>query len=109
MKVVNINWLIDEEKLIDTIRELIDNHSDSYIAELLEIDIHDLPKTDSKMMDYLLDRIHHRPALENKLFNLPNEVELPEELIDEEDGVIADWLSCEFGYCHEGFFYENEL
>ena len=32
---------------------------------------------------------------------LPTEVEIPNKITDEEE--ISDWLSDEFGYCHEGF------
>lgn len=40
---------------------------------------------------------------------LPQEVEIPEEIVDlDEDGEydvdgISDWLSDEFGFCHYGF------
>ena len=37
---------------------------------------------------------------------LPTEVKIPTEIIDVEE--ISDWLSDEFGYCHEGFCLEME-
>ena len=37
---------------------------------------------------------------------LPTEVEIPTGITDEEE--ISDWLSDEFGYCHEGFCLEME-
>ena len=37
---------------------------------------------------------------------LPTEVEIPTEITDVEE--ISDWLSDEFGYCHEGFCLEME-
>ena len=37
---------------------------------------------------------------------LPTEVEIPIGITDEEE--ISDWLSDEFGYCHEGFCLEME-
>ena len=37
---------------------------------------------------------------------LPTEVEIPTGITDEEE--ISDWLSDEFGYCHEGFYLEME-
>ena len=36
---------------------------------------------------------------------LPIEAEIPEGITDEEE--IANWLSDEYGYCHEGFCLEN--
>ena len=37
---------------------------------------------------------------------LPTEVEIPIGMTDAEE--ISDWLSDEFGYCHEGFCLEME-
>lgn len=35
-----------------------------------------------------------------ELMNLPSEVDIPDR-IDEEE--VSDWLSDEFGFCHQGF------
>ena len=37
---------------------------------------------------------------------LPTEVEISTGMTDAEE--ISDWLSNEFGYCHEGFYLEME-
>ena len=40
------------------------------------------------------------------LDELPNEVEIPDYLITDEDDLlddISDWLSDEYGFCHFGF------
>lgn len=111
MKLVNIKWIIDAEEVIEAIRELLDNHPDNYIIEFLDLDEVYFKKyclSDNDKLDYIFDRVRHCPALENKLFNLPDEVELPEEIADFDDDFIASWLSDTYGFCHEGFNYENE-
>ena len=43
--------------------------------------------------------------------NLPTEVEIPDYLItDDEDDLldeVSDWLSDEYGFCHDGFELVN--
>lgn len=111
MKVVNIRWAVDTDEIISAIRELLDNFPDNYIVDFLDLDEVYFKKyclSDNDKLDYIFDRVHHCPALENKLFDLPDEVELPEEVADFDDDFIADWLSNTYGFCHEGFLYENE-
>lgn len=43
---------------------------------------------------------------EDILAGLPTEVEIPDDLYDEDD--ISDWLSDEYGYCHNGFEIEED-
>ena len=43
---------------------------------------------------------------EDVLAELPTEVEIPDDLEDEDE--ISDWLSDEYGYCHNGFEIEEE-
>lgn len=43
---------------------------------------------------------------EEVLVSLPTEVEIP-ETIAEDDDVISDWLSDQFGFCHFGFGIEG--
>lgn len=42
---------------------------------------------------------------EDVLAELPTEVEIPDDLEDEDE--ISDWLSDEYGYCHNGFEIEE--
>lgn len=37
----------------------------------------------------------------NKIMSLPNEVEIPEDM--EDDDVVSDYLSDVTGFCHKGF------
>ena len=109
MKAVNIKWTFDIDKIFSTARELLDNYPDNYIIELLDLDeVYFKRLSDSDKLGYIFDRVRHCPALENKLFNLPDEVELPEEIANFDDNFIAEWLSDTYGFCHEGFNYENE-
>ena len=44
------------------------------------------------------------------LEGLPTEVEIPDYLITDEDDLlddISDWLSDEYGFCHDGFELVN--
>ena len=44
------------------------------------------------------------------LEELPTEVEIPDYLITDEDDLlddISDWLSDEYGFCHDGFELVN--
>lgn len=41
---------------------------------------------------------------------LPTEIEIPDYLVTDEDDLlddISDWLSDEYGFCHEGFELVN--
>lgn len=41
--------------------------------------------------------------------NLPNEVEIPDDIASTQDGeIISDWLSNTFGFCHFGFLLEDD-
>ncbi len=51
--------------------------------------------------DFAYDSWHHHRTLIDEFMGLPDEVEVPEGLEDDED--ISDWLSDEYGFCHEGF------
>ena len=73
--------------------------------------------------DYAYDVFRHSPAALEDFVGLSNEVEIPNEIISRYDGVdvfadgegsnddfaeyISEWLSDEFGYCHEGFSLEK--
>ena len=44
------------------------------------------------------------------LEELPTEVEIPDYLITDEDDLlddVSDWLSDEYGFCHDGFELVN--
>ena len=43
---------------------------------------------------------------EDILAGLPTEVEIPDGFENEDD--ISDWLSNEYGYCHNGFEIEED-
>lgn len=56
---------------------------------------------DAERYNLIYDRFHHNMLSRAEFVGLPNEVALPKELINEED--ISDYLSDEYGYCHNGF------
>ena len=43
------------------------------------------------------------------LLNLPTEVEVPDEIVNEGDDAIGDWLSDTYGFCHEAFCREDDI
>ena len=47
-----------------------------------------------------------KEEMDEILSTLPTEVEIPSYLITDEDDLlddISDWLSDEYGFCHDGF------
>lgn len=94
----NIQWDYD----FDEIYEKLDSMSAENAAEALGISYERYANmTTEERHDYAYDLFHHCPGAACEFLGLPNEIEIPAELTDEED--ISDWLSDEYGYCHKGF------
>ena len=98
----NIQWDFD----IDEVFERLDNMPADKAAEELGI-----PKekyanmTTEERHNFAYDLFHHCPAALDEFMGLPDEIEIPRELIEDED--ISNWLSDEYGFCHEGFELES--
>lgn len=94
----DIQWDVD----MDELYEKFDDMSAEKAADILAC-----PKriyanmNDGERHDLIHDRFHHNMLDSAEFVGLPNEVALPKELINEED--ISNYLSDEFGYCHESF------
>ena len=102
MKATNIQWDIDMEDAL----AMLDEMTAKDAAEALEISYDRYANmTSEERDDYAYDFFHHRPGALCDFVGLPDEVDIPEELTDEED--IADWLSDEYGFCHDGFCIEE--
>jgi hypothetical protein len=98
MKITNIQWDID----FDEVYERLDNMEYTTAAKAIGVPAERYANmTTEERHDYAYDKFHHCPAELDEFVGLPLEIEIPEELTDDED--ISDWLSDEFGYCHEGF------
>ena len=94
----NIQWSID----MDEVYERLDSMTAEKAAEALGVHFYTYANmTTEERHDYAYDKFNHCPAELDEFIGLPEEVEIPENLADDED--ISDWLSDKFGYCHEGF------
>ena len=115
MKAKNIKWDVDTEDILAE----VDNMSIEKIANIVGVseDYFD-SMTEEEQHDYILDYMHHTPTsyagfLED-FFNLPQEVEIPENLAKQYDKDnfaedISDWLSDTYEFCHGGFEIDEEL
>lgn len=98
LKAINIEWDIDMDEAI----EILDDMSVGDAAQSLKISKEKYSKmTIDERHEVAIDIFHHCPAVLDELMGLPNEVEIPAELIDEDD--ITDWLSDEYGFCFNGY------
>ena len=98
MKATNIKWDIDEQDLTE---EVLDYATEKEIAELLGTEthkIHNMNKDD--LYELVRDAFHRDRNLMYEHLGLPTTVNIP-ETVEEED--IADWLSNEYEYLHDGF------
>lgn len=112
MKITNIQWDIDVSDAIDA---LLEKRTEA-AAEILGIPSDQYANmTTSERVDYANDLFRRSPATMEEMYNLPNEVELPEELAKEagtddpyEDD-ITEWLSDEYGTCVSGWNFDSEI
>lgn len=98
MVAANICWIVD----LDEAYEKLDSMPVNQASEVLEISVQTYADmTTPERHDYAYDSWHYHRTLLDEFMGLPNEVEIPEVLEADED--ISDWLSNEYGFCHEGF------
>ena len=98
----NIQWDIS----IDEVNEYLDDISEEKAAELLELPVDRYRNmTEGERHDYTYDCIYHNGIYNRvraaEIMGVPEDVKIPEGIYNPED--ISDWLSDEYGYCHEGF------
>lgn len=98
-KAYNIQWDIDVEEAYD----VLDNMTAEKAAEALGISKETYANmTTEERHDYAYDLFHHNRLDLAEFMGLPEEVEIPDYVgTDDED--ISDWLTYQFGFCHEGF------
>ena len=102
MRAFNIQWVID----FDEVYDLFDSMDDKQAAEELGLSEKDYIKLFKEDRDSLIyEHYRKRQGELERLVGLPDDVEIPEEITDEED--ITNWLSDEFGYCFEGYELEE--
>ena len=98
LKAYDIWWDFDKDQIF----ERIDETDSAEMAKIIGI----TPKqyeslSPEERHDLAYDKFRHYPALLDEFMGLPDEIDIPPELVDPED--ISDWLSDEYGFCHEGF------
>lgn len=98
MKAVNILWDVDVCDILDS----LDNMYPSDGAKTLNLQPEVYEKmTDAVLEDYIQDLLDNDQLDLNKIMNLPDEIEIPENITDMDE--ISDYLSDQTGYCHKGF------
>ena len=95
MRAINIIWNVD----MDLAFEKLDEMKKEEISKTLGVDCTDF--TTSEIHDYAYDVWHHCPAELDEFMGLPNETELPEECVNDED--ICNYLSDTYGAYIENF------
>ena len=102
MKAKNIRWDVDMEGVLESLDDL----SLEETAKLLKVPYEKYAKMSfDERDDFAEDYFRHNPGALFEFVDLPDEVDLPEGLTDEDD--ISDWLSDEYGFCHDGFKLES--
>ena len=107
---VDIQWDIDSEDAL----EMLDEMPCKEAADALEINVKKYSSMSREERHGLALSIwRHCPAKLYGFMDLPDSVEIPEELLTENDSEamdenIADWLSDEYGFCHKGFVLSTE-
>ena len=103
MKAYNIDWDISINEAIEMLDEM-DYKNAAFVLGISSDTYANM--TTEERHDYAYDLFHHCPGELEDFMDLPSEVELPEELIDEED--ITNWLSDEYGFCINGYRLDTD-
>lgn len=98
---VNIDWDIDLDEAIEKLQSL----SLKSQAELFGCRDWYLKATPEQRTGMAESYFNHCPAFVEELMGLPDEVEIPEELTEDED--ITNWLSDTYGFCINGWDLEE--
>ena len=94
----DIEWDIDPKEALEHLDEMT-NAKAAKSLDLTEDKYASL--SISERHDLALDIWKHSPSSLEEIMGLPDKVEIPTDLTNEED--ISDWLSEEYGFCHDGF------
>ena len=115
MKALNIKWDIDIEEAYAT----LDDMTSKRAAEVLGIPVEIYNNmTTEERHDYAYDYFKKSPSSLAELCGVPVEADIPAEIAEDPEYVgdreglvehISDWLSDEYGYCHEGFGLDTDI
>ncbi len=110
----NIDWDIDIEEMYD----ILDNSTVTQAAKMLEMPLERYDNmTTEERHDYAYDKIHHNRLDAAEMLGLPDEVKIPENVLehygitskDDDMSDITDWLSDEYGYCIKGYEIKDTI
>ena len=108
--VSNIQWDIDFNDALERLDEMTDEKA----AETLNVRTEEYRKlSEDERHDCAWDLWQHTPAALHAFMGLPDSVDVPEELLktndrQSRDDAISDWLSDEYGFCHNGFTLSDD-
>ena len=100
----DINWDID----MDNIFSAFDEMTVEKASNILGIPCTTYSNmTTEERHDYIYDTYHHNRKSASELFDLPEEIEIPDvfEIKSENDDMsdVTDWISDEYGWCINGY------
>ena len=99
----NIKWDIDKH---DATEFLLDSFTVKEIADFLKIDEQKLNNlSDDDLYDKVTEELENKPEHYNELYDLPDSVEIPEDLTDEDD--ITEWLTNQYEFCVKSYNLEE--
>ena len=98
---VNIDWDVDLDEAIEKLQSL----SVESQAELFSCKEWYLKATPDQRTGMAESYFNHCPAFVAELMELPDEVEIPDDLVEDED--VTNWLSDTYGFCINGWDLEE--
>lgn len=103
MRASDIRWVID----FDEVYDLFDNMDEKQAAGNLGISAGEYKALSKEDRDRLINGRYRKCQGDlEKLVGLPDEVELPPEIDNDEDA--TEWLSSEYGYFIEGYALDTD-
>ena len=114
MRITNIQWDVDFEEAWQKLKEMDYDESARIVGCPID---HWANMETQERYDYAYEYFHCRPGEIIDFLEIPDEVEIPAEIAEDPEYAndwqglveyISDWLSDEYGYCHEGFEIDPE-
>ena len=99
VKAFDIIWDFD----MDEVYERLDDMTAKQASESLGIPYDQYANmTTEERHDWAYDLFHHNRVCLDEFMNLPEEIEIPYDLVGDDD-LITEWISDEYGFCIRGY------